>query len=321
MTHIWVPSCKILEPKREIVLPHRMAGFFKLEAIRPNGRRRLLADWFPNLVTDYGLNDLGTNANTLTNCRVGTGNATPDVADTALAAQIASTANVTSSTAAAQGSPPYYGSRTNVYRFSIGAAEGILAEVGIAPHATDPVLFSRALILDGGGSPTTVEVLSDEALDVTYQLRCYPPTADVETTIDIGGVTYDLTIRAASVTSTVWSFHEDGERGGCFMPNGSQQLVYNGAIGAVTGLPSGSSGGNSSRSDPGYGNNDLYRDGLVSWGLTFGNLAGGITAAHANFGSDGNFGRAQFGFDPAIPKDNTKVLSLVFRHSWARKTI
>src|SRR5690606_31940294 len=73
MTHIWVPRAKIIEPRRELRVTHGLCGRFKLEAERPDGQRRLLADWFPNLITNAGLNRIGTSSGWLTACAVGTG--------------------------------------------------------------------------------------------------------------------------------------------------------------------------------------------------------------------------------------------------------
>jgi hypothetical protein len=55
----------------------------------------------------------------------------------------------------------------------------------------------------------------------------------------------------------------------------------------------------------------------MNWALNSGNLTGGIDAIRAPFG----VGNYQFGFVPAIPKNNTKVLALSVRNSWARKTL
>ena len=44
-------------------------------------------------------------------------------------------------------------------------------------------------------------MLSTEFLDLTYELRYYPPLIDVLGTITLDGVVYDTTLRAASVTN------------------------------------------------------------------------------------------------------------------------
>lgn len=52
-------------------------------------------------------------------------------------------------------------------------------------------------------------------------------------------------------------------------------------------------------------------------GLNDSNLSGGIRSILIL--SNSGVCRYQIQFDPAIPKDNTKVLSLTIQHSWARR--
>lgn len=316
--HLWIPKAKIIEPKRAIDTATRLQGFFKLEAVRPDGRRRLLADWFPNLITDAGLDIIGTSGAWLSYCRVGTGNTTPNVADTALAGHLAATNNSIINSGTAQSIEPYYGARTKTFRFAEGAAAGNLQEVGIGTAATGSTLFSRALILDSGGSPTTVTVLSDESLDVTYQLRLYPPLSDVVDTINISGTDYDFTKRAALVTTaSAWYCGISGDFGGGF-PGGV--VVYSGTMGAITGSPSGTTS-NGSTTNASYGATNLYRDFSTVWGLTAANF-GGIQSALATMGpASSAFGAVQVEFDPVIPKTSSQILTLVFRHSWARGVV
>lgn len=319
---IWTRRPTIIEPKSEILVGGpRLRGFFKMEAVRTDGRRRLLADWFPNLITDAGLNLIGTSSTWLTYCRVGTGSTAPANGNTALASHLAETVTKQSNTPAAQGSAPYYGSTTIVYRFGQGVAAGNLAEVGISDQAvasSTDVLFSRALILDSSGDPTTITVLSDEFLDVTYQIRFYPPASDVTHTVNISGTDYTVIERASSVTdATVWSGSASTGFQGGMKP--STALAYAAGIGAVTTTPSGTTFPVESTTNAAYGNNNLYRDGTLVWGLTFGNVGGGgIGSVSAKMGAAGSGGMLQYDFDPNLPKTSSMILSLVFRHTWGR---
>ena len=74
------------------------AGWFKIEAHRVDangdeipGTRRVAADWFPNLITNAGLDFLGTTGPTYvyTYCRVGSGNTAPAFTDPASVAPVA----------------------------------------------------------------------------------------------------------------------------------------------------------------------------------------------------------------------------------------
>jgi hypothetical protein len=195
--NIWVPRTKILEPKHELILPgNGAAGLFRVEGRLDDGRQRVLAAWQPNLITDAGLDRWGT-GNIITHCCVGSGNTAPAVGDTALVAHVASAAVVNTSTGSL-GTTPYYGYKVFVATFSPPGSNHNLSEIGWAWASGGGSLWSRALIKDGGGTPTTITWLAAETLIVTYELRNYPPLSDtVIEGASIFGETYDLTIRAA----------------------------------------------------------------------------------------------------------------------------
>jgi len=310
--NIWVPRTKIIEPKKELVLATPIKGFFRMEVYRPDGRKRVDTGFFPNLVLDQGLDFIGTTGNWLAACRVGTGNTAPANGQTNLISHVAGTSTSQATNSGAQGSEPYYGWFTRTYRFAQGAAAGNLAEVGVGiSTANDSNLFSRALILDGSLNPTTLTVLSDEFLDVTYELRAYPPTSDVLGTIAVSSVNYDFTARASNVTSSSeWS--PSGFTGGS--AGTSSVVAYSGAIGAITSTPGGT-GASTTPSNAAYSNSTYRRDFTATWGLNEANFGvGGITAFRTRMGC----GSMQYGISPGIPKDSTKTLAMTFRHTWAR---
>lgn len=331
MTHIWVPRAKIIEPRRELRVTNGLCGRFKLEAERPDGQRRLLADWFPNLITNAGLNRIGANADWLSTCAVGTGSTTPSVADTTLVNEIAITQTAQASSRGAQSEPPYYASWTRTYRFAQGAAAGNLTEVGIGWSGSPLNLFSRALILDDEGNPTTITVLEDEFLDVSYEFRIYPPESDVMGQVNIRGVDRDTVRRAAQVTNpTAWAPRDvaDGNEGGISPHPGNNNKTaraYNGALGDVTGVPSGAFSDRSAVDLDDYTVDTFYREALVTWGLDSGNLSGGISAIKFGLGGQSNasagLGVMQISFDPPIAKTDQEILALVLRHTWGRKTL
>lgn len=312
----------IYVPKREIIVPIKaalgMRGRYKIEAVNmTDGRRRVLADWFPNLITTNGADLLG-GGNPLTYCSVGSGNRAPALTDTALQSLIATTG--TNGPLGIQygnpGSAPWYGSTTVQYAFAQGAATGNLSEVGVGAGNTGLNLFSRALILDGGGSPTTITVLSTEALYVTYQLNQYSPSADVTGNITIAGVVYAYTLRASLASSTNWAYR-NGDAGGV-----EQVTIYNGAIGTVTGSPSGTQATSTGIVNNSYSTGSFTLSGTASFGLTTGNFGGnGVTAAQVYFGTfQGTRGAYQVSFNAGggvgIPKDGSHNLTLSFSTSW-----
>lgn len=291
-----------------------LAGRLKFEAVRADGTRRTLADWFDNLVLDQGLNRIGTGA-FMSACQVGTGSTAPANSDTALATYLAGTSTIQTTVTGTASSSPYYGYIQRTYRFGMGVAAGNLTEVGIGWTTTTGNLFSRALIKDGGGSPTTITVLSDEFLDISYELRSYAPTTDSVATVTISGTDYEFTARAANVTTASWWAPKDQAIN--YLNNSgvlSEEAAYNGTIGAVTALPSGTSARPTTVTKQSYSNNSYRCDFSVYWDLDDGNLASNISALV--FGS--SLGSFQLGVTPDIAKDATKLLTLVYRITWAR---
>lgn len=310
-----------------IKLETQCEGWISLSAFRKDengeevlGSRREPVPPFKNLITDGGLDRMGNNADWLTWCQVGSGTTTPAASDTALVSRVAGSNTTQAANSAVQSSAPYYASMTKTFRFATGVAAGNLAEVGIG-WATTAALFSRARILDGGGSPTTITILPDELLDVTYQFRQYMPTVDAVSTIVLRGITYDYIGRASIVTSgsagAGWGIAPNGHSAGTVSIVAGARAAYSGGIGAVTSVPSGTAFNSTSQTPQNYGTGNLYRDHVLLWDNNAGNIVEGIGACKLNMG----IGAYQFGFTPNIPKTADDTLSLTFRHSWARKTL
>lgn len=154
-------------------------------------RDGLLLSRSKNLITDYGLdcltgNNMGGAINLVDgpmySCHIGNGTTTPSVSDVALAgsttywtttvqSQVPASENVSPVT---DGSGTYYEVQ-RTFRFSNAGLAGNFTEVGVGRSSGG--LFSRALIVDAGGNPTSITILSGEQLDVTYKLRIYAPAA------------------------------------------------------------------------------------------------------------------------------------------------
>lgn len=318
----------------EILMPPirpMVRGYFKLVGTKPDGRQRVIADWFPNLITDGGLNRMGIGP-FRNRCFVGTGSAAPLATDTQLQTRVA---NAQNSAPAIPGqtmanTAPYWAQVHTGFRFAVGAAAGNLTEVGIGwdfnPYgANDYELWSRALILDEHNAPTAVTVLADEVLDVYYAMRIYPPAGDATYQVTIAGEVYDCITRASMVTS-VYNWYVPSDRVLFVAPSGNQHTVYSGLIGTVTGSPSGLShshyGGGIANAP--YSNNSLQQDATHSWGLNDSNVAGGIRSIqyYTNIGAyqtQYTLATPRMDGSVSIPKDATKVMSLGFRVGWARR--
>lgn len=289
----------------------KMQGIYSFKAINAvTGESRDLGEVAdsPNMIVKNGLNAIGNGDNLLYQCVVGTNSTTVTFNDTALGAQIASTTTVQTQTYGAQSSAPYFRWYRRTFRFAQGAAAGNLAEVGM--RTSGGVLFSRALIVDSSGIPTTLSILSDEYLDVAYELRTYLDTTDHTTSIVIDGTTYTVTMRAADITSAS-AYQDTGITSS--LANSSVQSFNSGSLAAITTNPSGTSYWVSRTLKGSYIADSYYRVFSTSAGLNYANFSGGIQSLYIQT-SQGNF---QAGFSPALPKNNYMIITVDLTISWA----
>jgi hypothetical protein len=272
---------------------------------------------FKNLVLDQGLDYLYLTVASgglstyemFPACFVGTGNATPAVTDTQLETELAvsSTYMSTSSTFVDHSTDPYW-RYVRVYRYAAGVATGNLTEVGVGRDSDQ--LSSRALILDGGGSPTSITVLADEYLDVTYEWRNYIDPTELSLVATIGGVPYDVTYKPFDI-DTVPNIHLPiaGVSG-----IGQMRVRETDVLGTVYTGPSGTDSSDLSLTISSYTLGNYYADITGEWALDTGNFTTGI----GSLTMTSSQARYQFSFDPKIPKDATKILSITVRVSWDR---
>ena len=299
-----------------------LAGYYRITATNKDTlEERVLADWFPNLITNNGLDLINFgNGNMTRYCYVGSGSTAPTVNDSGLQNLVATaTGQTTFSTASAQATPPYYGYATRSWTFAPGAVVGNLSEVGCGKDAAGINVFSRSLITDALGNPITITVLADDYLTITYELRCYPPLEDSVSTVDIAGVATECTVRASAVTSGFrWGFYVDGDHNTVVNGYSAPVTVFKGVLGSITGSPT-LSLGNIDQSAPTdvYTPGSHFRDGVVNLSLTQGNSVEGISAINIPTW----LGSFQVGFNPPIVKDNTRTLRLNYRVGWGRKEI
>lgn len=302
-----------------------LKGRYKLIVRKQDGSVARETDWFDNLITDAGLNRIGSGG--FEYCHVGSGSNAPSVLDTGLQTFIGSTAAVHDRKFRVDATGEKYGACIRTYRFAAGVATGNISEVGISWTNTTGNLFSRALVLDGLGSPISITVLSDEVLDVVYELRLYPPMADKPVSFTMGGVTHTGTLRimsffdyALGATNQAWcptnlftgfissgiTFNVTNYRDAALVATTATTIIGTAVGSKVAQLKA-------------YSNNSLKLGLTVSFSLTESNHANGITGIQLNTSSC--FGNYQIVFAPAIMKDATKTMTLNLEVSWARKVI
>lgn len=293
---------------------------------------------FKNLITDAGLDRLGTNvgldvivfaAGGGNFCGVGTGSTAPANTDTTLVSEVGTPATDRSSsnggisnTYSYVSGPPDYHRGVRTFLFTETQGNGNLTEIGIFSANTGGTMWMRQLLKDGGGTPTTVVKTSSEQLRVTYELRIQPLQSDVPITRIISTVSYDIVIRAreASVQGT-WG--SDGFGGalsnfGLFSTQAQHAAVLETqTLGARTSEPSGSQVNASTVAWAAYSSATYFRDMTAVWDSGVANFTLGIGSGV--FYETGNGDQLfQANFTPRFDKDNTKRLTLITRLSWDR---
>ena len=294
----------------------RMEGFYSFKVSNSKGESRdlsgIIAEDHKNLILDVGLNALGTTS-VVSACKVGTGVTPVAVSQTDLATPLAITSTLQSSSTGRNSTAPYYTWGRRTFRFSQGTAAGNLTEVGVT-YGDGSSLFSRALIVDSEGNPTTLTILADEWLDVTYELRVYQDLADKTFNINLLGVDHVVTVRPAYVTTNPSDSSYFFDHFISWYYYYSQCSHYNGTIGTITGSPSGVGSSAGGTSYGAYSQNSLQRSIIYGVGLDDANLEGGIQSTIIN--TDKCIW--QVGYSPAIAKDSFKTLTMNYTLSWGR---
>lgn len=276
-------------------------------------KRGKLAE-FDNIFLDQGLNALGSNSMP-NHIWLGSGSAEPHPSNTQLVNFVARS-NASSpripTTYGVNGTAPYYTWLRIGVRFTPLGVNVNLSELGLG---TNTVLYTRALIKDANGIPTTLTILSDEILDISYTIRIYAPTTDATGQITLGGNiggTYNWIARASRVTTS-----GAGGPSGWYVQRSASYIgyvtAYAGPIGDITQYPSGNLSHITHNSVP-YVQNSFTAKSEVSANTTQGNLVGGIRSIALCLG----WGEYQMQFDPAIPKTDLDTLSLSFAVTYAR---
>lgn len=303
----------------------QLAGYIQVIIQHKDGTKTEIP-WFRNLITNQGLDMLGSFAgyNTLgympSHCAVGTGNTTPAVTDTKLVNEIAHTpvfgqATNLSSSSYVSGSPSYW-SYLGTWTFAQGAVVGNIAEIGfggpLTSGSTFVTCYARSLIKDNLGNPTTISVTSTDILTVNYEMREYINVTDTATTVTISAVVYNITVRRVAITTPPPGYAYTA----VYSSGLYRSTAFTGGLAAVTAsTPLGSSLGYIDGALGSYTNGNYYISCTVVAGVSNWNNGGGIpTVTIEHF----KFGNWQVAFSPNIPKDNTKQLTLVWTVSWSR---
>lgn len=313
----------------------KVSGRFRLEAIQPDGTKRFLAE-FDNIVLDSGLDMIGTEVSLITSpvhhlnaVYVGTGASLPNPAQTKLDVPIGRQAITLDYGVSVHSfeSPPY-NEWSGLYNFAFGAfgpSPVNITEIGIGPSHISPitnaVIFSRALIVGGGG---VIAIQPTEALSVTFFHRLYPPEGTVSGTVTVNGIPYDYDLKAAFISGSGGAISGTWMRfvSGAGALNSPVITLYpTQDLGLITGGPTPGTGSvhintnlGSNFTNPTYVNGNFYHDGVSKVVLVDGNIPGGWGSGVFNT----NIGTFQIAWDPKIPKDEFKQYTFTYRYSWTR---
>jgi hypothetical protein len=305
-----------------------MKGFLRFQTRNKfSGKVTQDTGWFPNTILDAGRNIMADRSDWTDFCQVGIDGTFPPTlperqAETALGNHFAGTDILTGTITSGQsGTSPYYGWKRKTFRFAAGTFDGdILAEAGVGWGASGSTLISRAPILDPIlQTPTTVTPLSDEFLDVSYELRYYAPLVDVTTPqVVLDGVTYDTITRAANVNDAAWSGNI-GEAIGV-VNSAIYWDAWDGNIGTILVGPSGTGADNNGNtmSNSAYSAFSYELKMNCSVGSAGWNLGGGIRSVRIRT-TAGDY-QTQFDANPGgatIPKTNSYTMTMVWTISWA----
>lgn len=311
----------------------KLGGRFRLVTSKDAECKQIVEDtgFFDNLITNTGMNRIGTVTTTSASTAVvfntlcgrfvvGSGSAEPQFTDTALQSPVAFASTDPERVSESSNYDRGWYEITVRHQFGQGQAAGNLSEIGIQLTNTSGPLWSRALILDGSGNPTTITVLPDDFLTCYYTLRIMIPKEDAVFNIDVdydedGIVPTVVTGRPlnanSSAISTGWGLSP------MYTGNINSPLAYSGGLNAPTAVvPLGSAVGGlitESSTYPPYVQDSFERFYTISLSLSQLNSPEIRTVLARRM-----LGYWQLEFDPPLQKDDTQTMSITFGYSWAR---
>lgn len=152
-----------------------LAGRVKLQ-ISGGERGTIDYPWQDNMILDQGFVQLIVNTQTgaaiaLTSFGVGSSSQPVEPTDTGLISPIALTGAVPSGVTHGWDADGGFGWSRKTQSFARGAAAGNVSELTTNYAANNTSAMARALVRDTQGNPTTIAVLSDEVLTITWEWR------------------------------------------------------------------------------------------------------------------------------------------------------
>lgn len=266
----------------------------------------------PNLITDVGLNALNSGYIDWA-CAVGGGTTPPAVTDSALEEEFARVGRKSATFTILDQSQEYAAYLQTLYEFPFGSLIGQpINEIGIFPTTGSSLLWSRILL------PSTLVLLSDESLQISYGLYTYVDLEQAIQQISYDGVDYTITKQVADVDNTNTRGYSGGTGARLFSSSGGanvnpQVFETNSLPAIVDSLGSGTSCNALTRDV--YVDQSLEQTGSAQWYQNTANFVTGIGTLLVPT----SLAYWYFAFNPKIPKDETKHLTLGVSMSWGRR--
>lgn len=303
-------------------------GEVKVIVKRADDTVRLDTGFFPNVITNLGLDAIGNDNDLFNYCAVGGGNSKPLNTNTKLDNFLAVGSRISSESKydydPVRDTEFYKCSRTVGYRFE-GLDNKNISEVGlVGDYASGQhPAYTRTLIKNSAGEPTVITVLSGEILELHYRLWQVFDVKDkdqvVTAMIDGVEVPFNVKIRLAGVGGNLggsWSYAAVVGAHLTFQGNNYHQFGT-GELGEITGLNSGLTNAYPSLSWEAYQLSTYKRKFYVNASITDAVhpirsflFFTGLGAYQVRFGTvDG---------DLPIDKTNQDILQLGFEMSWGR---
>lgn len=194
---IYIPTKrKIVTVEQPIVTGHnRLKAEVRLKLLDINGNLKHDTGWFPNLITNRGLIQMGFGTSAsywANNLLIGSNNTAPAFTDNSLYGYLAEAALGQESAQVPVG-PNWELSNIFKARFNAGVGTGTIRELGAqySGEANNNNISTRAIV-----SPDVVKA-ADQILDVYYRFYRYPDLVDRTGVIDISGTNYNYIVRGA----------------------------------------------------------------------------------------------------------------------------
>lgn len=303
-------------------------GEVKVIVKRADDTVRLDTGFFPNVITNLGLDAIGNDNDLFTFCAVGGGNSKPLNTNTKLDNFLAAGSQISSESKydydPVRDTEFYKCSRTVGYRFE-GLDNKNISEVGLVGDYRPELhsAFTRTLIKNSAGEPTVITVLSGEILELQYRLWQVFDVKDkdqvVTAMIDGVEVPFNVKIRLAGVGGNLggsWSYAAVAGAHLTFQGNNYHQFGT-GELGEITGQNSGGLTNVYGLSWEAYQPSTYKRKFYVNASITDAVhpirsflFFTGLGAYQVRFGTVNG--------DLPIDKTNQEILQLGFEMSWGR---